>query len=439
MSSSPAEAPRPRWWRPDTLFARLLLLQVGVALCLFLLFGALVYAERNVAVARLVGERWAPTLREAAGWPATAPEASRPLLRSAARPEFVLRGRLGAPRLAALDDELQRRGVTVLDVAVARGPRGPVLWLQVLGRDGQAQWLGLADAALLPGLPRRILLALLLSALLLVALSWWFTRRLTRPLEQLRQRMQAHQPGAAPAPIAPTRPATPEIAAIESSYDALLARLERHERERALLLAGVSHDLRAPLARIRMAAGLLPEGGPDSEGERWREAIVRNTEVADRLIGSFLDHVRSGELPLDQPVDVAEVARRVAAARAEAAPALHAPGPALLARAHPLLVERLIANLVDNAFRHGRPPVELRVASACGHIRIEVHDAGAGIPEQERERLLQAFARGDAARSTPGTGLGLAIVERIAARLGGRLEFERRDGRHVVAVELPAP
>lgn len=436
MSSSPAEPrPRPRTW-PDSLFARLLLLQVGVALGLFLLFTTLVYVERNVAVARLVGERWAPSLREAAGWPAPAPAPALPLLRSAQDPEFALHGRLGAPRLAALDDELQRRGVTVLDVAVGRGPRGPVLWLQVLGRDGRAQWLGLADGALLPAVPRRILLALLLAALLLVAVSWWFTRRLTRPLELLRQRMQDHQPGTAPPATAPAPPATPEIAAIGSTYDALLARLERHDRERALLLAGVSHDLRAPLARIRMAADLLPSGG---EGERWREAIVRNTEVADRLVGSFLDHVRSGELPLDQPVDVAEVAHEVAAARGDAGIVLDAARPALLPRAHPLLVERLIDNLVDNALKHGVAPVGLRVHGLGGRVRIEVSDAGTGIPPAERERLLQAFARGDAARGTPGTGLGLAVVERIVARLGGQLVFEQRDARHVVAVELPPP
>lgn len=418
------------------MFARLLLLQVLVALGLLLLFGVLVYVERNVAVARLVAERWAPALRTAAGWPGELPEPRRSLQTSETRPALALRSNLGAPRMVALDDELQRQGVPVLDLGIARGGggRGAVLWLQVRRPDGRAAWYGLSDSALLPAVPRRFLLALLLAAALLVGVSWVFTRRLTRPLEQLRERMQSHRPGeAVPEPM-PLDHATPEIAAIESAYAGLVQRLQRHERERALLLAGVSHDLRAPLARIRMAAGLLPEGG---EGERWREAIVRNTAVADRLIESFLDHVRSGELALDQRVDVAALARQAGSARTEAGLTVDAPGPASVARSHPLLIERLLANLLDNAFKHGRPPVELRVQARGAQVRIEVHDAGAGMPEQERERLLQAFARGDAARGTPGTGLGLAIVERIVARMGGRLDFERREGRHVVTVELP--
>ncbi|MBX3604469.1 MAG: hypothetical protein KF788_04325 [Piscinibacter sp.] len=447
MSSSRAEPVRPRsavgtgpagerrWWRPDTLFARLLLLQVLVALALLLLFGLLVYVERNVAVARLVAERWAPTLREAAGWPGDLPEPKRPLLASDARPPLALRSDLGAPRLVALDDELQRQGVPVLDLAVARGAGGPMLWLQVRRPDGRAVWLGLHDAALLPAVPRRFVLALLLAVALLVGVSWVFTRRLTRPLEQLRARMQAHRPGEpVPEPM-PLDGPSPEIAAIEAAYADMVQRLQRHERERALLLAGVSHDLRAPLARIRMAAGLLPES---DEGRRWNETIVRNIEVADRLIGAFLDHVRAGELPLEQRVDVAAVARQLPATRPEGDLTVHAVGAALVAHSHPLLVERLIANLVDNAFRHGRSPVELHVAADGERVLIEVHDHGAGMPEQERERLLQAFARGDAARGTPGTGLGLAIVERIVARMGGRLDFERRAGVHVVRVELPA-
>jgi len=95
------------------------------------------------------------------------------------------------------------------------------------------------------------------------------------------------------------------------------------------------------------------------------------------------------------------------------------------------------ANLLDNAFKHGKPPVQLLVREEGGSALIEVSDAGAGVPQAQREGLLQAFARGDAARGTPGTGLGLAIVARVVARMGGTLDFARREGRHVVSVRLP--
>jgi len=95
------------------------------------------------------------------------------------------------------------------------------------------------------------------------------------------------------------------------------------------------------------------------------------------------------------------------------------------------------ANLLDNAIKHGKPPVQLLVREEGGSALIEVSDAGAGVPHAQREGLLQAFARGDAARGTPGTGLGLAIVARVVARMGGTLDFARREGRHVVSVRLP--
>lgn len=423
----------PRW---DSLFARLLLLQAGVAVALLLVFAVVVYAERNAVVARLVAERWAPALQHAAGVPGAPATPDRTLLRAEQRPAASWRPPRALPRMAALADELARRGVHFEDAVISRGPTGPTLWLQLRGADGRVAWYGIADIALLPRLPVRMLLALLISAVLLVAVSWYFTRRLTRPLEQLRSRMVSQQPGQPALEGASTAGASPEVAAIESAYDELLQRYQRHERERALLLAGVSHDLRSPLARIRMAAGLLPE---DPATAPWREAIERNTDVADRLVGSFLEHVRAGELPLDQRADLAAIARSVAAeaGRGGAAPELDVPASLVRERCHPLLIERLLANLVDNAFKHGRAPVALALRPDGAGVAIEVSDAGDGLPQARRQSLTEAFARGDAARATPGTGLGLAIVARIAARLGGTLAFERRDGRHVVRVTLP--
>lgn len=423
--------------RFQSLFARLLLLQVGVAIALVLVFGVLVYVERNVAVARLVAERWAPTLRAATGTTVAAPRAPpRELQRSDTRPEGAWRAQAVAPRIAALEDELRRHGLVVHASAIARSANGPVLWLQLRAGDGTLAWYGLADAVLLPRIPGRLILALLISAALLVWVSWYFTRRLTRPLEELRTRMLSHQPGEPARGAAPIARASPEVAAIAHAYDDLLQRLERHERERALLLAGVSHDLRSPLARIRMAAGLLPE---EAASAPWREAIVRNTQVADRLIESFLDHVRAGELVLDQDADLAELARGTAAATGHAPDELQVDAPAALPlhRTHPLLIERLVANLLDNAFKHGRAPVRLSVRPEAPHAVVEVSDSGAGMPAAQRESLMQAFSRGDAARGKPGTGLGLAIVGRVVARMGGTIAFVQRDGRHVVRVALP--
>jgi two-component system osmolarity sensor histidine kinase EnvZ len=104
-----------------------------------------------------------------------------------------------------------------------------------------------------------------------------------------------------------------------------------------------------------------------------------------------------------------------------------------------VLIERVIGNLLDNAFTHGQPPVRLTVGTTGRRIRIEVEDCGPGIAPEDQQAMLQAFARGDASRRHPGLGLGLAVVQRVALRMGGHVAFRRSaDGaRTVVRVEWP--
>lgn len=190
-----------------------------------------------------------------------------------------------------------------------------------------------------------------------------------------------------------------------------------------------------------MAAELLPDA-PGIDARRL--SIVRNAALADALVGSFLDHVRAGELPLDQPVDLAATAREAALALGrEDELSVDLPARLMLPRAHPQLLARVVANLLDNAFRHGRPPVVLRLrevptdgAPGGREAVLEVEDAGDGIDPSERELALQAFGRGDASRSRPGTGLGLAVVRQVVERLGGRIEWTEPP-RAGVRVRLP--
>jgi two-component system osmolarity sensor histidine kinase EnvZ len=425
--------------RFDSLFARLLLAQIALVLVLGLLIGALFYVERNVTVAVLYADRWAPQLARAAGL-AAQPFAPVQVLSRTTAPTPARRISPNVPRFAALRRALAERGVPVDEVMLSFGAPDAVVWLHVVPVDRPPVWLGVAGNMVVPQWSKRTLLALVLGVLLVAGASWAFTRRLTRPLERLRARMQTHTPGQ-PSGAQPTHavsPTSPEIAAIDAAYSDLLARLQRHERERAVLLAGVSHDLRSPLGRIRMAAELLP-GTADVQTRK--AAIVRNVAQADRLIESFLDFVRSGELAFDETVDLAAAARTVVAGFERPAEELSIEAPASLPwpRANRLLVERLLANLIDNALKHGRPPVRLIVGTESSRAWIDVVDAGDGMAPDLVNRLQEAFARGDNSRSTAGSGLGLAIVRQVAARLGGALSFERGNGRQRVRVTLRGP
>jgi two-component system osmolarity sensor histidine kinase EnvZ len=435
-----------------TLFERLFRAQILSALSLLLVFTSAFYVERNRTVARLTAQRWAPALRVAAGLPAAGADPAAPSPQSVhvadARPQDPMASHSWAPRVAALRATLKAEGIDVGEVVFVPHRGRPMTWLEVAAPDGTRRWLGIADDLVEPYVLWRTGVTLVLGLAAIAIVSWFLARRVARPLEALQRRIEAHQGDAAsstiPAAAAAGMPAhasaapvaTAEVEAIAAAWEALRTRLARHESERALLLAGVSHDLRSPLARARMAAELLPE--TPGVAER-RASIVRNVDVADRLIGSFLDYVRAIELPLDANVDLVGIAKAALEARGEPAHALALDAPAHLdvAQANALLLERLLANLVDNALRHGRPPVCIRLRREADDALVDVEDHGPGIPPAARERLTQAFARGDASRGTPGTGLGLAVVLQIARRMGGALEFASEGDVQRVRVRLP--
>ena len=427
-----------------TLFRRLVIWQAIGSFALLFVFSGVFYVERNRTVARLTAQRWAPALRAAAGWGDSVSDAPGAIsVRvSDQRPDAAIPSNGWAPRITTLRATLREDGVPAAEVVFTHDVPRPMTWIAVATPDGRTRWLGIKDEVVESYVFQRLFIALVLGFAVVSAASWALARRLTRPLEALRSRIESHDAGdAAPAAGHATPPAdgepTLEIAAIETAWHALADRLAHQESERALLLAGVSHDLRSPLARIRMAAELLPA----TEGIAARRAsIVRNVDVADRLIASFLDYVRASELPLESTVDVVAVARRLLEARDEPAAVLAIAAPAHLdiAHTHELLLERLLANLVDNAMRHGKPPVLVRLWADGADAVLDVEDHGPGIAPAAQSLLTQAFARGDASRGTPGTGLGLAIVQQIVRRMGGTLGFEHVAGLPCVRVRLPA-
>ena len=426
--------------RARSLFVRLLLAQVVLTVLLTATLVVLFDVERNRTVAQLIAARWEPTLQLLiSGAPPAAIADSAPDMvhTSAERPSHTLQLASFTLRLAVVREAFVNEGVPVLDVALEpesqSGRSIPVLWLALPGNDGAVRWVGFESQVIETRFRERLVLALLLLSGIAVAASAFVARWLARPLELLRARIVADDVSGGP-----LLHASAEVQAIDEAWRALRQSLDQQERERALLLAGVSHDLRSPLGRIRLAAELLPDG----EGiAPRREAIVRNALQADRLVGSFLDHVRSGELPLNETVDVAAVARGVVAQQQRATTELSVEAPASLPapNVNQVLIERVLDNLLDNAFIHGQPPVRVTVGTVGHRVRIEVEDCGPGIAHKDQQTMLQAFARGDASRRHPGLGLGLAVVQRVALRMGGSVAFCRSDdgARTIVRVEWP--
>jgi two-component system osmolarity sensor histidine kinase EnvZ len=263
------------------------------------------------------------------------------------------------------------------------------------------------------------------ALILLLALggAWLIARQVGWPLRALESAARAIGRGESPRPVPET--GADEVATVARAFNQMSADLAASERERALVLAGISHDLRTPLARLRLALELAKGADP-----KLVQEAVKDIEAMDGIVEQFLAYVRTDDGEALRPgtdlnAIVGAAAQRLSREGGAVQTRLGALPPLPL---KPGAASRLAANLMENALRHGAPPVEVETALEDGRAVLRVLDRGPGIPEAERERVLQPFARLDGARSTPGTGLGLAIVDRIARAHGAGLELRTRPG-----------
>jgi two-component system, OmpR family, osmolarity sensor histidine kinase EnvZ len=265
-------------------------------------------------------------------------------------------------------------------------------------------------------------------ALLALALAgaWLIASNIARPLAALTRaaarigRGEAHQPLAEEGPR--------ELRSLGAAFNRMASDLESMERERAMVLAGISHDLRTPLSRIRLA---LEMSGAESGAAL---AMVTDIDEIDAIIGQFLDFARGvneEKTPQDLGALLDEVVGHYTRLGRTVSLTNHSAVTLPFAR---VALRRALGNLVDNALRYAGEPVEIEVARSNRGAIVEVRDRGPGIPAGEAERLKRPFTRLDVARSGPaGAGLGLAIVERVARAHGGGLELAPREGGGLVA------
>jgi two-component system, OmpR family, osmolarity sensor histidine kinase EnvZ len=336
------------------------------------------------------------------------------------------------PFLNIVEAELKRKLGTSTRLAVSRdGVRGTWVSFEI---DEDDYWVFLPRSRLERREPLRwigwgaLVLALsLVGAALIVA-------RVNRPLRALTRAAAEVGRGRTPPPIAETGPM--EIRTLAGAFNQMTADLKRADDERALLLAGVSHDLRTPLSRIRLGIEMLQ----GKEEDALTSGMVQDVDDIDAAISQFLDFARAGqEEAVVNDGDLNAIVRSIGERYARSGKPLElqlAELPPMPLR--PLAVQRLVANLIDNALRHGDGEVEVRTAVENGRAIIDVLDRGPGIPAEAVERMMRPFTRMEGARSGSGTGLGLAIVERIAQMHRGDVRLAAREGGGLHArVALP--
>ncbi|HEU5195338.1 MAG TPA: ATP-binding protein, partial [Methylomirabilota bacterium] len=290
-----------------------------------------------------------------------------------------------------------------------------------------------------PGLLRPLLIVALVLGVVAVA-TRPLSRRLSRPVERLTEAVRRLGGGDLSARVPVTTPGrrwqrhhapADEIAELTRAFNDMAERVQRLVRGEKELLANVSHELRSPLARLRMALALLPRTAAD---EAHLAEAERDLADLERLIDDVLATARLEATGL--PSHLADVdARALLTAVAERArhdPATAGrevrvvPGEAVRLVADEALLRRALWNLVENAAKYGAPPITLSAARLGDTVLLAVDDEGPGVPAEARARVLDPFQRLDAAR-TPGAsapggfGLGLTFARRVAEVHGGQI------------------
>ncbi len=266
-------------------------------------------------------------------------------------------------------------------------------------------------------------------ALLIALCAYPVVRGLTRRLERLQTGVETLGAGDLSARV--QIEGRDEVARLAESFNRAAARIEELVGAHRLLLANASHELRTPLSRLRLGIELYEQTrDPKYKSEIERDIAELEAMVEEILLASRLEATR--QLQSAEPVDLlaaaAEEARRYEQTEAGGQPVTVAGDPRLL--------RRLIRNLLENAHRHGKPPVQVAVRAQSGRAIVDVSDAGAGIPLAEAERVFTPFYR--LSSETGGAGLGLALCRQIARLHGGDVALVAADGgRTCFRVDLP--
>jgi signal transduction histidine kinase len=270
--------------------------------------------------------------------------------------------------------------------------------------------------------PYGLFLALALLALAVGVGAYPVARRLTSRLERLQAGVESLGAGELSARVRVE--GSDEVARLAKSFNRAAGRIEELVGAHRTLLANASHELRTPLARICMAVELMKESAdPVRKAGLEQDIAELNALIDEILLASRLDAVK--ELDTDEEVDLLALAAEECARYENT----ELDGEPVAVRGDPRLLRRMIRNLLENAKRHGAPPIRVRLSRAGGSAELAVCDHGPGVPEAERERVFDPFYRHTGTKEIAGAGLGLALVRQIARRHGGEARCALQSGQ----------
>lgn len=302
------------------------------------------------------------------------------------------------------------------------------LWVRLRKDDGW--WIAFSAQHISNQMPAAGVLVAFIIMLFPVLCAAWIHWRLSRPLNQLAAAARTVATGEWPAPVPPQGPE--ELATVTRAFNHMVSTLARSDAAREEMLAGISHDIRTPLTKLRMVVAepaLFQSGQKDAE--RYIAAI-------DAILGQFIDFARKEDNEVAQPGNLNHLVEALVADYA----GLGVDFTVQLAELpeftwRPVSVQRALMNLMQNAVKYGQTGLHVSTRLEGPMAVVEVADSGPGIPPEQWPDIVRPFYRGKA-RQDKGAGLGLSIVERIARQHGGQLRLSvSATGGLAVAVLLP--
>ncbi len=430
---------------PTTLFSRIALTTALALLAFVLLTGLLVFRFILLPLGQQAADDLAALLvLSAQTWvelpPDTRPDFETELERNhrlalrTAPPSAMEPLRHAPPYLRFLSEALAARLGKTHPLYRTAGP--PEHYWAVVPAGGRTLYFGFTHERIGTRPPLAFVGILVGAGAFILATTLLLVRHISRPLERFGRAVQELGHRGTTRPLPETGPR--ELALLARKFNELGGEIRRLVDNRTVLLGGLSHDLRTPLARMALALELLR----GCEDETLVTRLKQDLDEMDRLVRRTLELARALHLEADdapkRPLN-AVVSARIETRAPQQQVALKISGGCRRPVAERPL-GRILDNVLDNAFRYGAPPVEVRLECTLEGDRLWVLDRGPGIPENERERLFEPFHRLEPSRNrdTGGSGLGLAVARQLAELHGWRIRLQNRPGGGLaVCIELP--
>ena len=323
-----------------------------------------------------------------------------------------------------LDERLPGRSVGVL------GRGSPQIHIRAL--PPAQGWIVFAAGNLRESASAGPLMVLVASIAIILVCAAWQARKLTLPLGQLAAAAPHIAAGIRPPVLADK--AARELVDLHAALAAAADAVRTQSKDRGLVLATLSHDMRTPLARLRLASEIAELDA------RIRVGMHADIDELDALIGQGIAIARDGPEEAMQRVELVGLLRELVLSRQRSGIEWTLEGAACSwLHGKPQALRRAFGNLMDNAHHHGRPPLVLRVGESAGTLRVEVLDGGSGVDPGVLDQLGRPFLRSSAGGGVERSGLGLASAVRIVEEHAGEIGFYNREtGGFAAIVQIPS-